>query len=126
MPALNKLYNAYRDRAAFYIVYIQEAHPTDVWQMESNVKDGVLFASARSDGERGATASACVRNLGIHIPAVLDGIDNKTERAYTGWPDRLYLIGTDGRVKFKTQPGPYGFSTNGLEQALQSATQPGK
>ena len=45
MPALNKLYDSYRDRAAFYIVYIQEAHPTDVWQMESNVKDGVLFAS---------------------------------------------------------------------------------
>ena len=125
MPALNKLYDSYRDRAAFYIVYIQEAHPTDVWQMESNVKDGVLFASARSDAERGTTASACVRNLGIHIPALLDGIDNKTERAYTGWPDRLYLIGTDGRVRFKTDPGPYGFSTNGLELALHRATQPG-
>jgi len=126
VPALNKLYDSYRDRVAFYIVYIQEAHPNDVWQMEANVKDGVLFASAKSDGERDATASACVRNLGIHVPAVLDGIDNKTERAYTGWPDRLYLIGTDGRVKFKTAPGPYGFSTDGLEQALQSATQTGK
>ena len=125
MPALNKLYDEYRGRVAFYIVYIQEAHPTDIWQMESNVKDGVLYAAARSDEDRGATASACVRNLGIHIPAVLDGMDNKTERAYTGWPDRLYLIGTDGRVKFKTQPGPYGFSTNGLEQALQHTTQPG-
>jgi type I thyroxine 5'-deiodinase len=122
VPALNKLYESYRDRVAFYVVYIQEAHPTDVWQMESNVKDGVLFASARSDGERSATASACVRNLGIHVPAILDGIDNKTERAYTGWPDRLYLIGTDGRVAFRTGPGPYGFSTQGLESALQRVT----
>jgi type I thyroxine 5'-deiodinase len=122
VPALNKLYESYRDRVAFYVVYIQEAHPSDVWQMESNVKDGVLFASARSDEERTATASACVRNLGIKIPAILDGIENKTERAYTGWPDRLYLVGTDGRVKFKTQPGPYGFSTQGLEQALQNST----
>lgn len=119
MPELNRLYDSYRDRVAFYVVYIQEAHPTDVWQMESNVKEHVLFASARSDGERSATASACVRNLGIHIPAILDGIDNRTERAYTGWPDRLYLIGTDGRVKFKSAPGPYGFSTQGLEQQLQ-------
>ena len=106
-------------------MYIQEAHPTDLWTTESNVRDRVLFASARTDGERGATASACVRNLGIHIPAVLDGIDNKTERAYTGWPDRLYLIGTDGRVAFKTAPGPYGFSTRGLEQALQRVAQTG-
>ena len=29
MPALNKLYRDYRERAAFYIVYIQEAHPID-------------------------------------------------------------------------------------------------
>jgi hypothetical protein len=104
---------------AFYIVYIQEAHPTDLWTTESNVKDGVLFASAQTDGQRSNTASACVRNLGIHIPAILDSIENKTERAYTGWPDRLYMIGTDGRVAFKTAPGPYGFSTRGLQQALE-------
>ena len=107
---------------AFYIVYIQEAHPTDLWQMESNVREGVLFASARSDGDRTATASACVRKLGVHIPAILDGIDNRTERAYTGWPDRLYVIGTDGRVAFKTAPGPYGFSTQGLERSLAGIT----
>jgi hypothetical protein len=100
-------------------VYIQEAHPTDLWTTESNAKDGVLFASAHTEGERGTTASACVRNLGIHIPAVLDSIENKTERSYTGWPDRLYLIGTNGRVEFKTAPGPYGFSTQGLQQALE-------
>ena len=103
-------------------MYIQEAHPTDLWTTESNVRDGVQYASARTDGERTTTASACVRNLGIHIPAILDGIENKTERAYTGWPDRLYLIGTDGRVAFKTAPGPYGFSTRGLEQALNQIT----
>ena len=106
---------------AFYVVYIQEAHPTDLWQMESNAKEGVLYASARSDGERSTTASACVRRLGIHIPAILDGIENKTERAYTGWPDRLYMIGTNGRVAFKSDPGPYGFSTQGLQQALERA-----
>jgi Iodothyronine deiodinase len=102
------------------VVYIQEAHPTDLWQLPSNVKDNVLFASPKSDDERTTTASACVRKLGIHIPAILDGIDNKTERAYTGWPDRIYLIGREGRVLFKSDPGPYGFSTKKLEQALRS------
>jgi len=103
-------------------VYIQEAHPTDLWQMASNVREGVLFASAHSDQERTATASSCVRRLGIRIPALLDGIDNRTERAYTGWPDRLFLIGTDGRVVFKTAPGPFGFSTRTLEHSLAERT----
>ena len=113
------MYDLYRDRVAFYVVYIQEAHPTDLWQLPSNVKDEVLFASPRTDDERRSTAVACVRNLGIRIPALLDGIENRTERAYTGWPDRLYLIGKDGRVVYKSAPGPYGFSTVDLERALQ-------
>ena len=103
---------------AFYVVYIQEAHPTDLWQLSSNVRDGVLFASPRNDDEREQTANMCVTKLGIKIPALVDGIDNKAERAYTGWPDRLYIIGTDGRVRFKSDPGPFGFKTKDLEQAL--------
>jgi hypothetical protein len=119
------LYETYRDRVAFYVVYIQEAHPTDLWTTESNAREGVNYASPRSDGERTATASACVRNLGIHMPALLDGIENRTERAYTGWPDRLYLIEPGGRVAFKSLPGPFGFSTSGLEAAIGRVMQSG-
>ena len=105
-------------------MYIQEAHPIDLWQMPSNVREGVLFASPRSDGERSGTALACVRRLNIPITAVLDGIDNRTERAYTGWPDRMYLIGKTGRVAYKSAPGPFGFSTQDLERALQRMMPP--
>ena len=49
---------------------------------------------------------------------MVDGLDNRTERAYTDWPDRLYVIGTDGRVRYKSAPGPFGFSTSDIEQAL--------
>ena len=105
---------------AFYVVYIQEAHPTDLWQMQSNVREGVLYASPKTDAQRNETASACVRKLGIQIPAVRDGIANLTERRYTGWPDRLYLIARGGKVLFKSQPGPFGFEPAGLEKALES------
>jgi hypothetical protein len=114
------MYKKYRDRVAFYVVYIQEAHPTDLWQLSANVNEGVLFASPRSDEERTATASACVRKLGIELPSVLDPIENPTERAYTGWPDRLYLIDRNGHVAFKSAPGPYGFDPKGLETAIQA------
>jgi len=103
---------------AFYVVYIQEAHPTDLWQMQSNQREGVLYSSPRTDGEREETASACVRKLGLRIPALVDGIANGTERAYTGWPDRLYLIGNGGRVLFKSAPGPFGFHPDDLAKAL--------
>ena len=100
------------------MVYITEAHPTDVWQTESNLKDKVVFASPRSEEERGFVAGACVRKLGIEIPAVLDEFGNSTESAYTAWPDRLYLIDAAGRVAYKSRPGPFGFSADQLKAAI--------
>ena len=104
---------------AFYAVYILEAHPTDVWQMRSNIKDKVLFASPKNAEERALVAGACVRKLGIKFPAVIDGFDNTTEKAYTGWPDRLYLINSEGRVVYKSKPGPFGFKPADLEAAIK-------
>lgn len=104
------------------MVYIQEAHPTDLWQLPSNIKDNVLFASPSSDDERTSTAAACVRKLGIQMPALVDGIGNRTERDYTAWPDRMYVIDNSGRIRFKSAPGPFGFSTRDLEQSLVEMT----
>ena len=103
---------------AFLAVYIVEAHPSDVWQMESNVKDSVVFASPKNEDERAQVAGACVRKLGIKFPAVLDEFNNATEQAYTGWPDRIYLIDAKGRVAFKSKPGPFGFKPDDLSKAL--------
>jgi type I thyroxine 5'-deiodinase len=105
----------------FYAVYILEAHPTDVWQMQSNVRDGVLFRSPRDEAERESVAGACVRRLGIKFPALIDGFENRAETAYTGWPDRLYLIAPGGRVVYKSKPGPFGFHPEDLAAAIQTS-----
>jgi len=100
-------------------VYITEAHPSDIWQMQSNIKDKVIFATPKNEQERALIAGACVRKLGIRIPAVLDEFGNSTEKAYTGWPDRIYLIDGNGRVAYKSKPGPFGFKSTELEAALK-------
>jgi hypothetical protein len=104
------------------VVYITEAHPSDVWQMQSNVKDKVVFASPKNEEDRAFVAGACVRKLGIEFPAVLDEFGNSTELAYTGWPDRMYLIDAHGRVAFKSPPGPFGFEPDQLNRALATVT----
>ena len=101
------------------MVYIEEAHTSDLWQLPANEKQGVVFATPRTDGERNDLASACVRNLKIDLPAVVDGLDNFTERAYTAWPDRLVVIDKYGRVAFKSAPGPFGFRPADMEAALR-------
>jgi hypothetical protein len=114
------LYQQYKGRVAFFVVYINEAHPSDIWQMQSNLKEGVLFADPTSEKDRETVANSCVRNLHIAIPALIDSISNRVEQEYTGWPDRLYLIDQGGNVRFKTAAGPFGFDAKRLAQALQS------
>jgi hypothetical protein len=89
--------------------------------MQSNIKDKVVFASPKDEEERALLAGACVRRLGIDIPAVIDEFGNSTETAYTGWPDRLYLIDASGRIAYKSKPGPFGFKSDELRVAVRKA-----
>ena len=108
----------YEDKVAFYVVYIQEAHASDVWQMDANVRQQVVFASPKSYEERNGIAESCVRKLNIQIPAVIDTFDNATERAYTAWPDRLFVINREGQVAYKCGPGPFGFHPDEVRSVL--------
>jgi hypothetical protein len=119
VPALNQLYRDYRDRVAFYIVYIQEAHPIDAWQVSDNLKDDVLVASTMTKDERYSAAGICVKNLGIELPALVDEPDNRVEREFTGWPDRLYVIDRDGRIAHKSAAGPFGFKPAAVQATLE-------
>ncbi len=89
--------------------------------MPSNITDQVLVASATTAGEREQAAQMCAVKLGLHIPALVDEIDDRTEQAYTGWPDRLYLIDRAGMVAYKSNAGPFGFHPEELAGALQEA-----
>jgi len=87
--------------------------------METNIRDQVVFASPKDEDERESVAGTCVRKLGIEFPAVVDKFSNSTEQAYTGWPDRIYLIDGQGKVRFKSRPGPFGFKPDQLRAALE-------
>jgi type I thyroxine 5'-deiodinase len=87
--------------------------------MASNIRDKVIYRTPQNFDERTEVASSCVRNLGIKIPAIVDDYEQLTERAYTGWPDRIYLIDREGRIALKTNPGPFGFDPSQLSSHLQ-------
>ncbi len=93
----------------------------DAWQVDDNVEQKVLLRNPRSLEERASVAGACLTKLGIKLPAVIDDEKNTAERAYTGWPDRLYLVDRNGRIAYKSLPGPFGFRPAELEKALARA-----
>jgi len=101
------------------VVYILEAHPVDAWQDEDNLKAKIAVASPTTFAERCAVADTCATKLALRIPSVIDNLRDTTESAYTAWPDRLYVIDRDGRVAYKSKPGPYGFKPAEVEQTLK-------
>jgi hypothetical protein len=93
--------------------------------MAVNEKENVIFKDPQQYEERAEIAGTCSINLGIEFPALVDTIDNSTERAYTAWPDRLYVIDKEGSIALKSNPGPFGFKAQQVADAL-SRIVPGK
>jgi type I thyroxine 5'-deiodinase len=106
------------------MVYIREAHPSDFWQVGSNEREGIVYASPSTDDERCDIAQTCVAALEVGFPAVVDGVDDATDEAYSAWPERLYLVGSDGRILYKSRPGPFGFDPEELRLELERLIAP--
>lgn len=113
------MYKLYSDRVAFFVIYIKEAHPEDGWVLESNRSEGIAILDPTTEPKRGLVAQVCGTKLALTIPILLDGPDDAIATHYGGWPDRLYLIGKDGRVTFQSGEGPFGFKSEELEAAIE-------
>ena len=47
-------------------------------------------------------------------------MDDKVNQAYAAAPDRLYLVGKDGNVAYRSGPGPFGFKPDELDAAIRT------
>ena len=113
------MHSRFGDQVAFFVIYIREAHPTDGWQVESNEREGVLYKQPTTLAERTEVASVCALRLDLSIPTLIDDMENSTDKQYYALPDRLYLVGRDGRIAYRSAPGPFGFVAAELGQAIE-------
>jgi hypothetical protein len=108
----------YGEQVEFLGVYVREAHPTDGWRMASNDRAGVAVAQPKGLDQRAEVAAQCSLALKMTIPLVVDEMDDRVGHAYSGMPDRLYLLDRAGRVVYKGGRGPFGFKPGELDQAI--------
>lgn len=103
-------------------MYVREAHPSDGWQMPQNEKDGVVYKDPKTDAEREEVAGACVKGLKLPMPCLIDDMKNTADAAYSAWPVRIYIVGTDGKVVYKGDPGPKGYDVDAATAKLKEIT----
>jgi len=86
--------------------------------MSSNTRVGIEFEQPKTFDERIEVASSCCASLEFTMPLVVDTMKNRVEKAYSAFPDRLYIIDQEGRVAYKGGRGPFGYMPRELEQTL--------
>ena len=101
-------------------MYIAEAHAADEWQMPANLEDDAVLTQQTTLAGRAQTAREAADRLSLGMPLFLDEMDNSVSRAFAAWPERLVVVGADGRIAFPGNPGPWGFSPEEAEAALSS------
>ena len=86
--------------------------------MQINVDENVVYTQPKTAEEREHVAHSCSLGLDLDIPTLIDDMDNSTDLAYSALPDRLYLVGNDGRFAYKSARGPMGFRPDEFEAAI--------
>ena len=107
---LEKLAQTYKGKVDFLLIYIREAHPDSTVPLNKDGKPVLEKIEQTNDvKERMRRAEELRAELKLTFPAVVDKEDNKVNAAYAGWPERLVVVDKDGKVAYKSGPGPRGF-----------------
>jgi len=53
------------------------------------------------------------------MPCLVDDMNNTTDQAYAGWPERLFVVDKQGRVAYAGKQGPWGFKTEHVADWLR-------
>lgn len=123
---MDRLYQSYKDRCAFFVIYIREAHPDSLLLVDDGAGEKGLEKIEQTDtlDERRENAAKCLETLDLSIPGLVDGEDNKVNSDYAGWPDRIVIVGRDGAIAYKGGLGPAGFKPDELEDWLKTKLGP--
>ena len=109
MGDIVQIFDDYKAHANFLTIYVREAHPTDEWQMKSNVKDDVCYAQPRNLSDRLAIANDFTRRFHYPLPFGVDAMDNAANDAYAAWPERLYIVDENGKIAYRGGVGPFHY-----------------
>jgi len=95
------MYNKYKNRAGFLLVYITEAHANDEWPVGKSVS---FCNQPKTIGERCDLAKKYSQELNeLTMEVAVDLMSNDFENTFAAWPLRFYIV-KDGKLVWKAQP----------------------
>jgi len=95
---LQPVVDGYGGKVAFVVVYGHEAHPTDGWVSQVNVREGIAIPSHQTWEDRQKAALTARDALGIRGTILVDEVPDKTVEAWGGHPNTGYVLDANGVV----------------------------
>ena len=123
MSRFEQLFEQFKDKVDFKIVYIRDTHPTLGFRAPTNDRRGIAPENEpKTLADREAWACSDREKMICTIPIIMDTMDDKTLLAYDAFPQRVYLIDKTGRVAYRSS-GLVGFileeATDALRKSLE-------
>ena len=109
----------FKGRVQFLCIYIKEIHPNDEVLNSKNINAGIDVSQPKTEDERAANASLCMLHYNYSFPMLLDNMTNEADSKYVALPERLYVVDADGKISYKSGPGPYYFDVDDFEAAVR-------
>ncbi len=121
------MFEAYKDKVIFLVVYIREAHPASSSQNAETagwkaikLEDGksLVYHQPKTYEDRQKLAKVACTYWDLPIPTLVDTMEPSIGLAYQSWPNRIYFIGKDGKIIYRGSKGPRGATPRPAEEAL--------
>ena len=92
--------------------------------MRVNEREQIVYDQPTTLTQRLDVARDFVSLMDYDLEVVVDSMDDAAEKAYSAWPERLYVIDPDGTIAYKGRPGPDGFRVGEVEDWLRRQAGP--
>ena len=109
-----RLSHEYESLADFVTIYIQEAHATDGWVLDSNV----YKISNHKHIQNRIVAAQMLEEKKPAGLLVVDTMNNDADKLYRASPERLCVV-MDGIVQYYGRIGPFGYQPCEVDEWLK-------
>lgn len=120
---MKSLYKAYKGQAVFFVIYIREAHPAPEGQKAEDAGwkaiGDVVYSQPKTFEERRKLAETACTFWEMPIPTLVDTVEPSVGQVYEAWPNRIYVIDTDGKIVYRGPKGPMGVTPREGEKCLR-------
>ncbi len=93
-----KIREQFGDRVNWVIIYTREAHPSDAKPLAANTRAGVSLAQHATAEDRAKAAALAKDKLSLGSVVLLDDLENKAAAAWSGFPNRAFVLDSQGIV----------------------------